>query len=543
MNASLRPISPRQWDRAAALHLANRAGFGTQGSLVDRLAGMPPNLAVRTLVDYETRGPAAVDPDFVVTLRDPREERKELQGLSDEEQRKRRGEWRRAERGAVDQLKAWWLARMLTSPRPLEEKMTLFWHGHFATSAQKVNSSRHNYELNKTFRTMATGDVKALTLAVGRSPAMLRYLDNNRNVKARPNENWAREMLELFTMGIGHYTEEDIKAAARAFTGWSMDYKEFMFRQNQHDTGDKTFLGRTGPWTGEDIIDIVFAHPATAEWFARKLWSYFAYPDPEPQIVLGLAETLRQSRYQLKPMLSRMFHSQAFYSERAMGTQIKSPAQYVVQLCAHLGIDDPPWPELVRAMRGMGQDLFYPPNVKGWDGNRAWINTNTLLLRYNLPAQVVSVASRPPKRDEKAMMPAMGAMAGKPAGKGGEVPRLREFLSELPPAERREMAMEMRDATPEERRQMMRQAVVEARQPYALKRGMSDLRFTTAGQCVEALAQRCMAVRLSVDQKRVLLSALGYTDPRAPATLEQIPDEKWNAALHLLTSMAEYQVC
>ena len=255
---SLSPIASRDWNRATARHLLSRAGFGVSDWRENELLRLGPEKAVDRLVNYHAIADQLAEPDFISPPPSPQQVRAQMQGLSEEERRKLRNQWQQEQRQAVERLKIWWLDRMLATPRPLEEKMALFWHGHFATSAQKVRAAWNNYQLNKTFRELATGNLKALTLAVGQSPAMLEYLDNNRNVKAHPNENWARELMELFTLGRGHYSEEDIKASARAFTGWSADHVQFVYRTNAHDFGAKTFLGKTGDWDGWNIIDIIF---------------------------------------------------------------------------------------------------------------------------------------------------------------------------------------------------------------------------------------------------------------------------------------------
>ena len=273
----LAPISKKSWDAGKALHLLNRAGFGIPRGHVGELVSLRPQTAVDSLVHYE--GTPVVDgpPTFIDSEEIMRRRIAEVHALPAEERRARTRQSRKDERGKVRQLKAWWLARMVDTGRPLEEKMTLFWHGHFATSAQKVHSSYSNLALNETFRRHATGNVRGLTVAVGQSPAMLNYLDNRRNKKGHPNENWARALMELFTMGPGNYTEEDIQESARAFTGWSVNRDAFVNRKKTHDTGRKTFLGRSGNFDGNDIIGLIFQERAMAAFLSRKLWTYFAY--------------------------------------------------------------------------------------------------------------------------------------------------------------------------------------------------------------------------------------------------------------------------
>ena len=337
-------------------------------------------------------------------------------------------------------VKMWWAHRMIASPRPLVEKMTLFWHGHF-TSKDGAAQGEFLYNQNQMFRQHALGNFRTLTLAVSRDPEMLRYLNGNQNYKAHPNENYARELMELFTCGIGHYTEDDVKAAARAFSGWNLRGGEFAFNVRQHDNDPKTFMGKTGNWNGDDIVDILVAHPATAQRLCTQLWAYFAYPNPEPEVLNTLVKTYFASGYDVHAILDQIFRSRAFYSDKARFAVIKSPAQYVVGTIKMLGLTQAvelalsdvtpandmatsqaaqaaptgsgqPAPALLApaatprlaagrkiailaglpaAMRSMGQDLFAPPTVKGWDGGTAWINTSTLMNRVSF-ANTISLS-------------------------------------------------------------------------------------------------------------------------------------------------------
>jgi uncharacterized protein (DUF1800 family) len=315
-------------------------------------------------------------------------------------------------------VKLWWTIRMLATPHPLVEKMTLFWHGHFTS---KDGNRRGDLMLrqNQMFRQNALGNFRTLTLAVARDPEMLRYLNGNQNFKDHANENFGRELMELYTCGIGHYTENDVKASSRAFTGWNLRRDEFYFNPNQHDDGPKTFLGQTGNWNGDDIIDMLVAHPATARRLCTQLFAYFAYPDPEPAVLDALVQTYYASGYDIRAVLSRIFRSQAFYSDKARNAVIKCPVQYVIGSVRMLGLTQtvPTTPSeitpagdaaagavadgtatpgqrllgrrlgglalLPNAMKNMGQDILEPPSVKGWDGGAEWINTATLLSRID----------------------------------------------------------------------------------------------------------------------------------------------------------------
>ena len=532
------------WDRRHAVHLLNRAGFGVPAELADRLAGMGPAAAVDYLVDFEREPDVVGPPDFLIEPLSPEAVQELTVGLSPEELQLASQAGRRWERENVDLLKAWWLDRMVRTRRPLEEKLTLFWHGHFAVSAQKVYESWHHYALNHVFRENAAGNARALTLKVARSPAMLRYLDNDRNVKNGPNENWAREMLELFVLGRGPYSERDIKELARAFTGWTRDHKHFVYRERQHDEGEKTLFGQTGNFDGWDATRIVYEQPAAAEHLARKLWAFFAYPEPEKELVQGLAAVLRQYDYDLKPMLRVMFSSQAFYSARAMGTQIKSPVQLVVQLLDHLKLDPPPWVPVLEALARLGQDLFYPPNVKGWDGGRAWISAATLTERYNLPATLV-LADDPP-RDSLELAAGGGMMTGAPIE---AVPpekdpsgAIRQLLAAFPLSQRESVAAQVGVTRPEFRHfigQWLRAWC--AREDWRPARVVGDISVPTVAAAIDELEARYLAVRLAPESRAVLAEAFpgvsGGQFTRRPTEAEI------GAFLHLFFATAEYQLC
>ena len=287
-------------------------------------------------------------------------------------------------------LALWWGDRMVVTPRPLEEKMTLFWHDHFATSEVKVRDVRKMHLQNRTLRKHATADFKSLVLAVMRDPAMLVYLDNRENVKDHPNENFGRELLELFTMGVGNYTEQDIREASRAFTGWTNEVLDFRFDAELHDDGPKTFLGHEGHLGGEDVLDVILEQPATAKFIAGKLYRYLVREDLEPALQAKLGRHLRESGYELKALLRTILSSRDFYSPPSVATQIKSPVQLVVSTYRKLGVRKAPTVPDMNSLTGrLGQQLLYPPNVAGWAGGRTWITPATLLERGNAMRSVL----------------------------------------------------------------------------------------------------------------------------------------------------------
>ncbi len=386
-------------------HLLRRAGFGAAPDEIQAAA---------------SRGLAATTDDLLHPERtpDPINDDQILQSLLALVPEERRQNKKGRDYVPLQTVKMWWTIRMLNSPHPLVEKMTLFWHGHF-TSKDGNQSGELVMRQNQMFRQNALGNFRTLTLAVSRDPEMLRYLNGNQNFKAHANENYGRELMELYTCGIGHYTEDDVKAAARAFSGWNLRGGEFFFNARQHDNDPKTFLGKTGNWNGDDIVDMLVAHPATAKRLCTQLFTFFAYPDPEPTVLDALVKTYYSSGYDIGAVLGRIFRSQAFYSAKARNAVIKCPAQYVIGSVKMLGLahtvptsaadittandmaaaavgSNTATPAqqargrrvgglatLPIAMRSMGQDILDPPSVKGWDGGPAWINTATLLARIN----------------------------------------------------------------------------------------------------------------------------------------------------------------
>ena len=395
----------QEWDYWKAQHLLNRAGFGGTPARVRGLTDMGLDGAVDYIVDYhgietEPVGADTFDRDIMFPMsQDDRTRQEHARRTSDEatlsEYRRRRQKAQQADRRQMRDIQRWWLTRMIETPRPLEEKMTLFWHGHFATSYRGIQDSYHMFRQNQLFRHHAVGNVKALSHAIIRDPAMLAYLNNNRNHKQKPNENLARELMELFTLGEGHgYTENDIRQGARALTGYTFHDDDFIdlgsrqYRQ-RHDSGRKTILGRTGNFDGDDFVEIIFARRACSEFLCWKLYRYFVNDGPdEPdrqrrQFILGLARLLRDSTFQLKPVLKVLFASAHFYDSSNIGSQIKSPIQLIVQAARSLGTPTRQWSVLAEAADLMGQSLFYPPSVKGWEGGRLWINASTLFVRQN----------------------------------------------------------------------------------------------------------------------------------------------------------------
>lgn len=265
--------------------------------------------------------------------------------------------------------------------------MTLFWHGHFTTGVEKVRLTYFIWQQNQMFRANALENFRSLTKEVSRDTAMMRYLDLIESKKGVPNENFARELMELFMLGEGVcYTEDDVRDAARAFTGYRVDPSRgtFALLKRQFDSHNKTFMNRTGPFDGDDVIDIILEQPECASFITKKIWSFFASENPFPAIIQSLAMAFRTSHFDIRNLLREIFLSEAFYDPKVIRSQIKSPVQWIVQTVRVLESPLPPAPIVDAALKQLGQVLFAPPNVKGWEGGRAWINSSTLLFRYNL---------------------------------------------------------------------------------------------------------------------------------------------------------------
>ena len=363
-----------------ARHLLNRVGFGATDAEVREYAGLTRTQAVDRVLSGARREATQAPPAFVDT---PPVPFYKYRALSAED--RMRQQRLNVENGL--QLREWWLSEMIATPSPLTEKMTLFWHNHFATSQQKVRNAQPMYRQNVLLRREALGNFGTLLHAVAKDPAMLIYLDNAGSRKQAPNENFAREVMELFTLGEGHgYGEKDIKEAARAFTGWSLDRDtlEFMFRPAFHDGGEKTVLGRTGRFDGDQVLDILLARPETAEFISTKLWKEFVSPTPDPREVKRLAAVFRGARYEVKPLMRSMLASDAFWDPAQRAALIKSPVELVVGTLRTFDIKPASLRPAVLASAFLGQNPLSPPNVKGWPGGEAWINSATLLGRKQL---------------------------------------------------------------------------------------------------------------------------------------------------------------
>ena len=364
-------------------HLFQRAGFGATFAQLQEFGDKSPSKVMK----YLLKDSADIKPLIVIEEENANiVKRKALRDtllmggtLSADMIRERLKE----NREKITDLNFLWVNRMSSDEGMLREKMTLFWHGHFACRSRQP---LYDQQLNNVIRENALGKFGDLLLAVSKSPAMLQFLNNQQNKKGSPNENFAREVMELFTLGRGNYTENDIKEAARAFTGWGFNVQgEFVFRDRQHDAGEKTFQGKTGNFKGEDIIKIILQNPKIATFITTKIYRYFVNENPNNQIIEALAKRFRSSDYNLADLMENIFTSDWFYRLENIGTRIKSPVELLVGMQRNFGIKFQQKQAVLFIQKSLGQILFYPPNVAGWAGGKNWIDSSTLMTRIKLP--------------------------------------------------------------------------------------------------------------------------------------------------------------
>lgn len=382
----LTPLSASQWDFATAAHLLNRAGFGGTPAEIERFATLKPAEAVSRLVDCEHVPDSTARPEWAKPDPKRAEKRLHARDATPEERKQLLVERLREQRRHMLELQHGWLVRMRSGPRPFQEKLTLFWHGHFATSVTKVKDAYLMWRQNELFRTHGAGDWFTLLREVTKDPAMLVWLDQAQSKPEHPNENYARELMELFTLGEGHYTERDVTEAARALTGLTLDrlHDEPAWRPRLRDEKPKTFLGHTGDLNADDVLKLIVAQPQSDRFITGKLWRFYAGTEPSEALATALAVEFRRHGQQFRPFLRTLFLAEEFHAAEVVRQQIKSPVQLLVAACRQLERELPPPLASNNALRVLGQELFNPPNVKGWDGGVAWISTNTLLGRHNL---------------------------------------------------------------------------------------------------------------------------------------------------------------
>ncbi|MDP6539357.1 MAG: DUF1800 domain-containing protein [Planctomycetota bacterium] len=372
------------WNASNAEHLFNRAAFGvTPEELDDILEHTPEHVVDELLSPRESAG----EPFFAE--RGDASQYRQMRGLPEEERRRFRAQLRAADRRQMDDYASFWVDQMVDYEDPLRDRITLFWHGFFTTSSRDVRRSFEVIQQHQFLRANALGSYADLLRGIVRDPAMLYYLDNNANRKGKPNENLARELMELFSLGEGNYSEADVKEVARALTGYSANRDgEFEFNRRQHDGGIKRVLGERGRFDGDDVVEVLLEQEACAEWVAGRLIEFLEGVQPESARLREYAGILRNEDYQLRPFLRRLFLDPEFYREEVVGTRVQSPVDYLVGMTRRLDVH-PPARYLLLAAGNLGERLFQPPNVKGWEGGESWITTSSLLQRGNVAGLVL----------------------------------------------------------------------------------------------------------------------------------------------------------
>jgi uncharacterized protein (DUF1800 family) len=373
------------WNARNAEHLLNRSGFGARSGDVDAAVAVGFDATLERLLNPPT--------DWVMPAYEPIDEptKKELEGLPKDEQDRRKRAAREADRRQLLEATGWWFREMETSDAPLLEKMVLFWHGFFTTSIEETKRGFLVLQQHEFLRRDALGSYADLLRGIARDPAMLVYLDNNVNRKGSPNENFARELMEIFSLGEGNYSEADVKEAARALTGrGSSRTGAYEFRRRQHDEGDKTVLGVTGPLDGDQLVEILLKQDACPRWVARRLLTWFEGVEPEPARLTEYASFLRAREFEIRPFLEKMFSDPRFYRDEVVGARVLGPVEYMVGTARRMQVEVPP--ALLGAGAALlGQRVFSPPSVKGWDEGYAWISTSTLMQRGNLAGLMLGV--------------------------------------------------------------------------------------------------------------------------------------------------------
>ncbi len=359
------------------LHLIQRATFGLSPADAVRFANKNTNQVIDILFEESKKFTP------LITQKDKEEEEEAPKDRKETKSEQDRRMMMKENRQAIRKLNTQWLTQMMQAEGQVREKMAFFWHGHLVCQPRMFN---HAVQYVNILREKGLGKFGELLLAISKSPAMLAYLNNQQNRKNRPNENFAREVLELFTLGRGNYTENDIKESARAFTGWGFATSEFVFREKQHDTGEKTFLGKTGKWKGEDIIQIILAKKETAIFLVKKIYKFFVNETQTipNDILADLSKRYFDSEYDTGRLLAYIFNQKWFFEEKNKAQKIKSPIEFLCNLQRQFDITFDNTDSLIFIQKILGQILLYPPNVAGWAGGKGWIDSSTLLFRLRL---------------------------------------------------------------------------------------------------------------------------------------------------------------
>jgi uncharacterized protein (DUF1800 family) len=564
------PLNINSWNLAQAAHLLERAAFGGTPEQIKAMAKLTPQAAVKQLVYGQSIqalpafDPSPIDapgmdpfpPSRPATTEAAKRNGRAL-GIEVKPEGSRRMQpvtnqffyWLRASQLETGRLGQWWANRMVASDQPLVEKMALFWHGHFATSEEKVRDVRKMQQQLTLFQTKGLSNFRTLLISAAQEPAMLAYLDAGVNVKGAPNENFAREIMEIFTLGIGQYGEIDIREAARAFTGWNFKGLKFENNPSKHDTGLKTVLGQSGSFDGIQVIDIILQQPKTAEFIAEKLYRFFVREQLSEESRIKLGSLLRQKNYEIAPFMEALFLSQDFYS--AKGEHIKSPVELAVGTYRRLGQKSlPGMPDFNATTSNLGQLLFYPPTVAGWTSGRGWITPSTLVARGNFVRDVLfpDIAFIPP--DRYAPDPQIREVARR-IGRGEEISRA-TAPEAIPGEQSMSNQMADRDEDFNTRYGSFRgyQMALQRLKPIlrdAASVQISDLvtraQAKTCSEAVDALTTQFMSVPLSAKQRDDLIQWLQRdlgTDNLK--TAQTYMEDSLRQLLHILLSLPEYQL-
>ena len=549
--SSLSPVKAGEassWSRDDAAHLLRRAGFGATPSQIDHTYGLGREAAVEYLISGKL--PDGAEAPFAPVDLEPFK-------LTDPGLDMRQGPEKFFE---VEKFRIWWIDRMVRTDRPLEEKMTLFWHGLFTSGLRETKIPRWLIDQNLLFHKEAIGNYKRLTREIIHDPAMLKYLNNDENVRGKPNENLARELMELFTMGEGNgYSEKDIPQVARALTGLTprpprLGGTGAIMRPMMHDNGEKTIFGHTGNYGPDDVVNLIFDRPEPANHLAERLWNFFGGPDASEADLAPVAAALRDHNWDVAPALRVMFNSRAFYSDKNKHAVIKSPIELEVSTLRLL--EEPPEPRILfaatNAAKVMGEELLQPPNVKGWPGGEHWITSSAIYTRYN-------VASAMAAGTYGFFGGGLGVLRGKegngnkaaaainPAAAGKVNEPADQQLTSAPPEEsKKELKKQNKQAINRQERQKVLEelaAMPPLPPPAALvvtKKLFPQLagKEATADEVVDAAVARFLQQPLPTDKKKVLSDALGEDSIRLgqPAS-----DRRVRQMIGLLMSTPEYQ--
>jgi uncharacterized protein (DUF1800 family) len=576
----LAPIGPQDWSAQRATHLLERAGFGGTPQDIARFAAMTPEAAVDLLVNVQRVDNRQLLPFDESAIHDAGLEPFPASRPAATNQAKATGEalgirvkptgnrrmqpvadkffyWLRASRLETDRLAYWWANRMLTSNAPLQEKMALFWHGHFANNEEKVRDYRKMKRQLDLFQTRGTGNFRDLLIGAAQDPAMLAFLDAGVNVKGAPNENFAREIMELFTMGVGNYSERDIREAARAFTGWNFENLTFRQVAGQHDEGAKSILGKTGNFDGVQVIDLILAQPVTAEFIAAKIYRHFVREELADATRQQLGAVLRNHGYELAPLLKTIFLSRDFYSAPSVATHIKSPVELAVSSYKKMGLKEVPGvPDFNDATGALGQRLFHPPTVAGWAQGRSWITPGLLLERGNFARDLLfpNINFLPPDRynsdetirivsskiDQGQDITTATRPEGKGMGGGGEAAmsmsnamadRDEDFNTRYASFRGWQMATQKVKPIPRQNAQLELAGMVKA------------LNLTSTTQAVDYLLSRFLSVAANeADRARLIEFLNTELGTEKIAVAESYLEEPLRLLLHLIMSLPEYQL-